>query len=210
MRFRKLKETVRDQRNVCYGWIKMSVIENAIAYIQKLFKENADGHGVDHTMRVYQNALNISKHYDLCDLEIISLAALLHDVDDHKLFNTINNANARYFLSRENMDNDRIELICNIINSVSFSKNKGKHPESLEGKIVQDADRLDAMGAIGIARTFAYGGKCGRDMDSSVNHFHEKLLLLKDLMNTKEAKEIAENRHRFMEQFLCELNEEII
>ena len=69
---------------------------------------------------------------------------------------------------------------------------------------------MDAMGAIGIARTFAYGGKCGRDMDSSVNHFHEKLLLLKDLMNTKEAKEIAENRHRFMEQFLCELNEEII
>ena len=186
----------------------MSVVDEAIKYIQELFKDKADGHGVDHTMRVYHNALRIVKHYEECDMELVSLAALLHDADDHKLFKTENNANARNFLDGQSMEKDRIEHICEIINAVSFSKNKGKRPDALEGKIVQDADRLDAMGAIGIARTFAYGGKNGRDIDSSVEHFHEKLLLLKDMMNTDEAREIAEDRHRFMEQFLRELDEE--
>lgn len=183
-----------------------TVIDKAIEYIEEIFKGKADGHGVDHTMRVYHTALDIAKHYDnKCDTQLIALAALLHDVDDHKLFKTKDNANARSFLTGQRLNESRIESICNIINAVSFSKNKGKSPDTIEGKIVQDADRLDAMGAIGIARTFAYGGKCGRDMDSSVEHFHEKLLLLKDMMNTKEARKIAESRHRFMEQFLAEL-----
>ena len=186
-----------------------TVIDNAIKYIQELFQGKADGHGVDHTMRVYNTALDIAKHYDnKCDVELISLAALLHDVDDHKLFQTKDNANARNFLTGQNLNESRIESICNIINAVSFSKNKGKSPDTIEGKIVQDADRLDAMGAVGIARTFAYGGKSERDMDSSVEHFHEKLLLLKDMMNTKEAREIAESRHSFMEQFLTEFERE--
>lgn len=183
-----------------------TVIDKAIEYIKEIFQGKADGHGVDHTMRVYYTALDIAKHYDnKCDMELIALAALLHDVDDHKLFQTKDNANARSFLTGQKLNEIRIESICNIINAVSFSKNKGKSPDTIEGKIVQDADRLDAMGAIGIARTFAYGGKCGRDMDSSVEHFHEKLLLLKDMMNTKEARKIAESRHRFMEQFFAEL-----
>ncbi len=99
-------------------------------------------------------------------------------------------------------------ITCKIINAVSFSKNKGKHPETIEGRIVQDADRLDALGAIGIARTFAYGGKHDRSLDSSIEHFHEKLFLLKDMMNTKEAREMAESRHAFMEQFLNEYEDE--
>ncbi len=186
----------------------ISIINSAKEYIEEMFRDKADGHGVDHTLRVYHNAVSIAGHYEECDIELVSLAALLHDVDDHKLFQTENNANARNFLEGQGLDKGRTELICSIVNAVSFSKNKGKSPDTLEGKIVQDADRLDAIGAIGIARTFAYGGKIGRDMDSCVEHFHDKLLLLKDMMNTDEARKIAEDRHRFMEQFLHELERE--
>ena len=103
----------------------------------------------------------------------------------------------------------QINQICNIINSVSFSKNRDKRPAALEGQIVQDADRLDAIGAIGIARTFAFGGKHERTLDSSIQHFYEKLLLLKHEMNTPKAKEIANTRHAFMELFLQEFDQEI-
>ena len=91
---------------------------------------------------------------------------------------------------------------------MSLSKNRGKKPESLEGMIVQDADRLDAIGAIGIARTFAFGGEHGRTLDASIQHFHDKLLLLKNEMNTETAKKMAEDRHRFMEQYLIEYQKE--
>ena len=101
------------------------------------------------------------------------------------------------------------EEICRVVNGVSFSKNAGRRPETPEGKIVQDADRLDALGAVGIARTFAYGGKHGRTPEGSISHFHEKLLLLRDLMNTQKAKEMAEERHIFMEQFLQEWDREL-
>ena len=107
------------------------------------------------------------------------------------------------------MDRETADRICEAVNSVSFSKNRGKHPGTVEGRIIQDADRLDAIGAIGIARTFAYGGKHGRTPEGSISHFHEKLLLLKDLMNTEKAKEMAESRHAFMEQFLKEWEQEI-
>ena len=100
------------------------------------------------------------------------------------------------------------ERICRDIASVSFSKNRGRKPETLEGRIVQDADRLDAMGAVGIARTFAYGGEKGRPLKDSVSHFHEKLLLLKDLMNTEAGRALAEERHAFMLAFLAELEKE--
>ena len=94
--------------------------------------------------------------------------------------------------------------ICAAINAVSFSRNRDRRPETPEGRIVQDADRLDALGAVGIARTFAYGGGHGRTPEESIAHFHEKLLLLKDMMNTEKAREIAEERHAFMEAFLRE------
>ena len=184
------------------------IIENAIEYIKTLFADKADGHDVEHTLRVYRNAMDLAGHYAECDKEIVAVAALLHDADDHKLFNTENNANARTFLGMQGIEPETIEQICDIINSVSFSKNKGKTPKSLEAKIVQDADRLDAIGAIGIARTFAYGGGKGRSLEAGIGHFHEKLLLLKDLMNTEEASRVAKERHAFMEQFLKEFEKE--
>lgn len=185
------------------------IIERAKEYIRELFKNNADGHDFNHSIRVYENARNIAAGYPACDRLVVSLAALLHDVDDYKLFSTENNQNARAFLQSQPIRQDEIECICTVINAVSFSKNRGKRPESLEGQIVQDADRLDAIGAIGIARTFAFGGKNGRSIESSLQHFHDKLLLLKDEMNTEEAKRIAEIRHSYMEGFLTEMQEEM-
>ena len=143
-----------------------------------------------------------------CDRNIVALAALLHDADDHKLFDTEDNANARAFLDAQNVPQEMQDRICEAVNSVSFSRNRGRRPATVEGQIVQDADRLDAIGAVGIARTFAYGGEHGRSLDDSVAHFHEKLLLLKDEMNTDAAREIAERRHAFMEQYLAEFAEE--
>ena len=132
----------------------------------------------------------------------------LPDADDHKLFRTENNANARSFLESQGVSAEKTEQICRAINSVSFSQNRGKRPDTAEGKIVQDADRLDAIGAVGIARTFAFGGEHGRSLESSIQHFHEKLLLLKDEMNTETARKIAEERHTFMVAFLKEFASE--
>ena len=183
-------------------------IDAAKEYIERLFAGNADGHGLDHSMRVYKNAMLLAETEPTADRFIVALSALLHDADDYKLFQTENNANARNFLKSANVDPETTDRICEVINSVSFSKNRGKKPETVDGQIVQDADRLDAIGAIGIARTFAFGGKHNRSLESSIDHFHEKLLLLKDMLNTEKAKELAENRHRFMEQFLKEWEKE--
>ncbi len=185
-----------------------NTIEAAKEYIRELFSGNAGGHDASHTLRVYQNALLIAENENSCNMEIVSLAALLHDADDHKLFHTENNSNARQFLASQKLDKELIEEIIRAINSVSFSRNRGRKPETIEGMIVQDADRLDAIGAIGIARTFAYGGEHGRSLESSVQHFHDKLLLLKEEMNTEAARKLAEDRHRFMEQFLLEYQKE--
>ena len=180
---------------------KSTIIDKAIEYTRVLFKGNSDGHGADHTMRVYRNAQLIMEKYPEADRHVVLLAALLHDVDDYKLFKTENNANARTFLEEAGLPTDKIDFICNVINAVSFSKNRGKTPETIEGKIVQDADRIDAIGAIGIARTFAYGGKVGRPLEDSIKHVYEKLLLLKQEMNTEAAKELAQKRHEYMSVF---------
>ena len=184
------------------------VIEQATLYIGELFRGDSGGHDVGHTLRVYRNAMAIAESEPDCDREVVALAALLHDADDHKLFDTDNDRNARSFLQCR-LDPDRIEQICECIDSVSFSQNQGKAPSTLEGKIVQDADRLDAIGAIGIARTFAFGGEHGRPLEESVQHFYDKLLHLKDLMNTDEAKRIAAKRHAYLERFLDELDDEL-
>ena len=185
------------------------LIKNAKDYISELFKNNAGGHDAAHSFRVYKNALMIAEKEPSCNIMIVSLAALLHDADDHKLFDTENNANSRGFL-RENSISERVtEEICKAINAVSFSKNKGRHPETIEGMIVQDADRLDALGAIGIARTFSYGGEHGRSLDESIQHFYDKLLLLKDELNTETAREIARKRHAFLIAYLEEYKEEM-
>lgn len=184
------------------------VIRAAVEYIGVLFQENSGGHDAAHTMRVYRNALAIAEKEGNCDTALVSLAALLHDADDPKLFRTTENANARAFLTKQGVAPELTEQIIRDINSVSFRRNRGKRPETPEGRIVQDADRLDALGAVGIARTFAYGGEHGRSMESSILHFHEKLLLLKDGMNTRAARELAEERHAFLLAFLAEYAKE--
>ena len=186
-----------------------TIVEEAVGYVRELFRENSDGHDFEHTMRVYRTAMEIADTEPDCDRLVTALAALLHDADDSKLFETRNNANARAFLKARQVDEAVAEKICRVINGVSFSKNRDRCPELPEGRIVQDADRLDAIGAVGIARTFAYGGKHGRGLDSSIGHFHEKLLLLKDMMHTEKAKELAESRHAFMECFLKEWEKEL-
>ena len=152
------------------------IAKEATEYVRTLFQGNSDGHDFDHTMRVYRTAMEIADSEPSCDRQIVALAALLHDADDSKLFATADNANARAFLDSQNVDEATVKKICTAINSVSFSKNRDRYPELPEGRIVQDADRLDAIGAIGIARTFAYGGKHGRTLDSSIEHFHENAL----------------------------------
>ena len=184
------------------------IIDAAIEYIRRLFAENADGHGLEHALRVYRTALHLAKSAPAADPLVVALGALLHDADDHKLFHTEHNANARRFLTEQGVDPETADRICGAINAVSFSQNRGKRPETLEGQLIQDADRLDAIGAVGIARTFAYGGKHGRTPEDSIAHFHEKLLLLKDLMNTEQAKALAEERHAFMEAFLRQWDRE--
>lgn len=184
------------------------IIKRAIDYLENIFTGNSDGHGANHSLRVYNNALNIRKAYK-CKALYVDLGALLHDVDDHKLFNNKNNENARKFLIENDFDSKVIEDIIEIINSVSFTKNKGTKPKTLEACIVQDADRLDAIGAIGVARTFMYSGNNGRGIEDSLKHFDEKLLLLKDMMNTDDAKRLAEERDSFMKEFLSEINVEL-
>ncbi len=185
-----------------------ATVQSAIAYIRDLFRGNSGGHDAAHSLRVYRSALRIAEDEPDCDREIVALAALLHDADDHKLFHTEGNANARSFLTARKVAPEKIERICEAINAVSFSQNRSKRPQTLEGQIVQDADRLDALGAIGISRAFAYGGEHGRSLDESVAHFHEKLLLLKDELNTETARRLAEPRHAFLERFLEEYERE--
>ena len=190
------------------GKSEVTLVSEAKHFISELFLGEAGGHDPQHSLRVFNNALAIAESYPDCDRLVVALAALLHDADDHKLFPTENNANTRSFLKKEKVPDETIEKIILAINSVSFSKNKGSKPETLEGMIVQDADRLDAMGAVGVARTFAYGGAHGRPMEDSLKHFDEKLLLLKDLMNTDAAKLMAKDRHTFLERFKAKYLEE--
>ena len=185
-----------------------TIIEDAKAYIGELFRGNSGGHDSQHSMRVYNLAMQIAGTEKGCDRTVVALAALLHDADDYKLFSTKDNANARAFLEGHGVEECTIERICESINSVSFSKNGTKSPSTIEGRIVQDADRLDELGAIGIARTFAYGGEHGRSLESTIRHFHEKLLLLKDGMSTRAARELARSRHAFLEEFLARYESE--
>ncbi len=185
------------------------IINDAMEFIETLFQNNCGGHDAAHSKRVYRNALLIADTAPDCDRFVVALAALLHDADDHKLFHTENNENTRSFLARHQIDETQAEFICEVINGISFSKNRGVRPRTPEGQIVQDADRLDAMGAIGIARTFAFGGERKRPLDDSIQHFHDKLLLLKNEMNTPEGKRIAQLRHDMMVKFLQELEKEM-
>ena len=182
--------------------------------------------GQNESMRVYRLAIQIAEQEN-ADMLIVQLAALLHDVDDVKLSLETHETkrNAVRFMKNSGVDDKVIASVCKIIDEVSFAGIDSVVPSTIEGKCVQDADRLDAMGAIGIARAFAYGGSKGRrihDPDikpmtnmnkadynqnhnsTSINHFYEKLLLLKDMMNTGTAKKMAMHRQAVMEDFLEE------
>lgn len=187
--------------------MKEVIISEAIEYITRLFEGNSGGHDFEHSMRVYRIAMHIAGK-EKCDKKIVALAALLHDADDYKLFNTTDNFNARAFLESHEVRSETINQIIEAINSVSFSKNGLNRPKTIEGMIVQDADRLDALGAVGIARTFAFGGEHGRSIGSTIDHFHKKLLLLKDGMNTETARTMAKSRHAFMELYLAQYGKE--
>ena len=192
------------------------------------FAGDSGGHDADHTFRVVRNALRIWE-VEGGDRDMVELAAMLHDVDDRKLFGGDPDecAFARSVMG-DDFDEPFKDAVCSIIRNISFKGTDTKVPDSLEGRIVQDADRLDAIGAIGIARAFAYGGSKGRKMYDSldkpkegmgeneyfantgttVNHFYEKLLLLKDLMNTDAGRSMAQHRHDVMELFLNEFYDE--
>ena len=199
------------------------VFDRAVSFADGLFAGDSGGHDIHHTLRVHALARTICSK-EGGDMDVVRMSALLHDVDDRKLFGGEGMPNARSFMRGEGLPADFIEEVCLNISQVSFKGTDSTVPDTLEGRIVQDADRLDAIGAVGIGRAFAYGGSRGRDMHipgegpnlgmgaeeyhsnkgTTINHFHEKLLLLKDMMNTPTARSMAESRHRYMEGFLEE------
>ena len=207
--------------------INPDLIAKTILFVKEKLENAEGGHDWFHIERVYKNAVLISKN-EVCDTTIVQLGALLHDIADSKFHNgdeTIGPRVAREFLESEKVDDEVITHVVNIIENISYKGgNFEKKFTSIELDIVQDADRLDAIGAIGIARTFNYGGFKNRTLydpeiapnssmtkeeykknDSpTLNHFYEKLLLLKDKMNTKTGKQIAQERHRYMEGFLAQ------
>ena len=202
-----------------------NLIDKTIRFVKETLAQAEGGHDWFHIERVYKNALLIAGSEN-CDLEIVQLGALLHDIADSKFHDgdeTIGPKTARTFLESENVAPTTIDHVIAIIENISFKGGRVERKfSSIELDIVQDADRLDAIGAIGIARTFNYGGFKNRTLHNpeiapnlsmtkeeykkneapTINHFYEKLLLLKDKMNTETGKQIAQERHLYMEDFL--------
>ncbi len=202
-----------------------SLIEDTRDFVKKELENDASGHDWWHIFRVCNTAKTIAQS-ESADLTVVELAALLHDIGDWKFHNgdeSVGPAKASKWLVENDVPDAIICAVCDIIKTLSFKGANVATPMStLEGKVVQDADRLDAIGAMGIARAFAYGGHHNRliyhpdqppelhdsfekyksNKGHSINHFYEKLLLLKDRMNTTTGKAMAEERHQFMEQYL--------
>ncbi|QKE71954.1 HD domain-containing protein [Arthrobacter citreus] len=200
-------------------------IEN---YVRSLHQGDSSGHDWYHIDRVRNLAVHIARKENANQF-IVECAALVHDVIDDKLHDNLEAQKAQLesFLN-ERLNSKDVNEIMYIVENISYKGGNGVIPTSIEGKIVQDADRLDAIGAIGVARTFAYGGKKSRsmfnpefkirenmtieeyrsDQSSSMHHFYEKILKLKDLMNTEAALELAEERHQFVEKFIGEFMKE--
>lgn len=211
--------------------IKEKTLKQTIEYVKKTLSGEGSGHDWWHVYRVWKNSIYIGKQ-EHADMFVVQLAALLHDISDWK-FNkgddSIGPKIAKEWLEKMRVEKRIISHVCEIIKEMSFKGADVKtQMRTKEGKVVQDADRLDAIGAIGIARTFAYGGYMKREIHNpnikpeahdsfekyknnkgtSINHFYEKILLIKDLMNTKTAKKIAKQRHKFVEQFLDRFHKE--
>jgi uncharacterized protein len=208
-----------------------SLLDQTAAHVREVLEADSSGHDWWHVERVRKAALAIGQS-EGADLFIVELAALLHDIADWKFHggdDALGPRKAREWMTGLGVDPAAIDHVCEIIATLSFKGAGVATPmRSLEGRVVQDADRLDAIGAIGIARTFAYGGHVGqplcdperppqahasfddykRGRTTTINHFHEKLLLLKDRMNTKTGRQLAAARHDFMERFLAQFDDE--
>lgn len=208
---------------------KEKIIEKTKEFVRNKLQGEGSGHDWWHIYRVFNIAVSIAKtEKQEVDIFVVKLGALLHDIADWKFNNGDTDVGAkvsRDFLESLDVDKETISHVAEIVKNISF-KGAGEKScmKTLEGMIVQDGDRLDAIGAIGIARTFAYGGHDNREMynpdinpenhetfeqyqnskGTTINHFYEKLLLLKDLMNTEAARKYAEKRHKFMEEYLDE------
>lgn len=208
-------------------------ILKTIAYVKKELHNAEGGHDWFHIQRVYNNTLLIAKEEDV-DLLVVTLGALLHDIADAKFHHGDESKGpkkARNFLKSLGIEKDQLDHVVNIVQHISFKNTLSKSAKTFTSKeldVVQDADRLDAIGAIGIARTFHYGGFKNRLIydpeippnpnltkaeykkaaGPTINHFYEKLLLLKELMNTSTGKKLAEERHDFMLQFLQQFYKE--
>lgn len=203
----------------------MNLVKKTKDYVKEVFEKEFSGHDFFHTERVFNLASRLAIE-EKANLEIVQLAALLHDVDDYKLSKDTyqNKDRARSFLKENDVEDSMIEWIVQIIDEVSFKGSDSSAPSTIEGMCVQDADRLDAIGAIGIARCFTFGGHHNRvlyepniqpnlNMDentyrnhvsTTLNHFYEKLFLLKDMMNTESAKKMAKKRHQIMQEYVEE------
>lgn len=200
------------------------ILEHIRLYVTDKLGDDMSGHGMDHIDRVVRLAKELAAS-EKCDLFLVVVSAYLHDVLDDKLVSDVKKANEELelFLIKHEFTTNDVKKILEIIEQVSFSNNLGKETAnlSIEAQIVQDADRLDAIGAIGIARTFYYGGFAGHKIydptilprklqdkkeyrvnQTVINHFYEKLLLLPELLNTKRAKEIGQQRKQVMQTFL--------
>lgn len=195
--------------------------------VRGIYEQFDASHDFQHIERVYQNALAILHTEPKADAEVVKIAVLLHDVSDKKYTDSKEQENK--LIAELSLNEEKKQHIRDCIAQVSFNGGNELEATSLEAKIVRDADRLDAIGAIGIARTFAYGGAKGRKLydeteearmnmteeayrnknTASVTHFYEKLLLLKDLMVTEKGKQMAKERHQFMVLFLEQLKNEI-
>ena len=208
-----------------------SIIDKTCKFVEDKLSGDGSGHDWWHIFRVWTLAKKIAVE-EKAQLEIVELGALLHDIADWKFHDgddSIGPAIAREFLNNQNVEPNVSDSVVEIISTVSYKGAGVATPmKTLEGKIVQDADRLDAIGALGIARTFAYGGYKNRliyhpdekpvlhesyedykkNEGHTINHFYEKLLLLKERMNTNTGKRIAEGRHKFMQSFLDQFYKE--
>ncbi|MFJ6207029.1 HD domain-containing protein [Lysinibacillus sp. NPDC092081] len=202
-------------------------MNNLMNKVRDIYEQFDASHDFQHIERVYQNALSILFTEPEADAEVVKIAVLLHDVSDKKY--TDSKEQESKLIAELSLSEEKKQHIRDCIAQVSFNGGNELEATSIEAKIVRDADRLDAIGAIGIARTFAFGGAKGRKLydkeedartdmteeeyrrknTSSVTHFYEKLLLLKDLMITEKGKQMAEERHQFMVQFLEQLQNEI-
>ncbi|WP_321298829.1 HD domain-containing protein [Marinifilum fragile] len=203
---------------------KDQIINQTVEFVKQTLDNAEGGHDWWHIYRVWKTAKHLAQD-EKVDLFVVELGALLHDIADSKFHNgdeSVGPKKAREFLSSQQVDEDVIVHVEQIISNISFKGGEAQKFKSPELDVIQDADRMDAIGAIGIARTFNYGGHKNREIYNpeiepnlnmtkeeyknstapTINHFYEKLLLLKDRMNTKAGKTMAEQRHQFMEQYL--------